>query len=50
VRVRAIRQPDRTAQLPARVRPSSNLGKAMTAAAATLDRYNNGRLTTICLP
>jgi hypothetical protein len=32
------------------VRPASNLGKAMTAAAATLDRYNNGRLTTICLP
>jgi hypothetical protein len=36
--------------VPSNVKPSSSKGKAMTAAARTLDNYNNRLLTTICLP
>jgi hypothetical protein len=36
--------------LPYKVKPSSKNGKLMTAAAETLDRYNNGALTPLCNP
>ena len=36
--------------LPCNVKPSSPLGRQMTAAAAILDQYNNGLLTPDCTP
>jgi hypothetical protein len=37
-------------RLPYKVKPSSKNGQKMTAAANTLDQYNNARLTPLCNP